>query len=184
MVTRRDALIDINTAANIAEICGGIAILVSLVYVGYQIKQSNRIASAMALQSVLDRFSDRNLNQYMKHPEITEILVRGHRRLDDLSVQDQVIFNAWLIREIMQMQNIMQLYTNGLLGRVDYHAWLAFTVAQLTTPGGSESWRNQKLSLTPTIVTTIETFLKDNPQTPSLIQLYPKVYGEEGYLAS
>ena len=39
-------MFDINTAANIAEIAGGIAILVSLAYVGYQIRQSNRIASA------------------------------------------------------------------------------------------------------------------------------------------
>jgi hypothetical protein len=34
-------MFDINTAANIAEIAGGIAILVSLIYVGYQIRQSN-----------------------------------------------------------------------------------------------------------------------------------------------
>lgn len=39
-------MIDLDTAANIAEIRGGIAILVSLVYVGYQIRQSNRIVSA------------------------------------------------------------------------------------------------------------------------------------------
>ena len=48
-------MIDINTAANIAEIGGGIAILVSLIYVGYQVRQSNRIArveSVRATQSM------------------------------------------------------------------------------------------------------------------------------------
>lgn len=175
-------MVDINTAANVAEIAGGLAILVSLAYVGYQIKQSNRIASAAALQSVLDRFSDRNLNQYIEHPEITEILVRGHNNLNSLSTQDLVIFSAWLVREIMQMQNILQLYTNGLLGSVDYHTWLTFTAAQVTTPGGRESWNLQKVSLTPTIVETIETYIKENPETPSLIQLYPQVYGEARHL--
>ena len=42
---------DINTVANIAEIGGGIAILVSLVYVGYQIRQSNRIAKVESVRS-------------------------------------------------------------------------------------------------------------------------------------
>ena len=66
-------MMDINTAANIAEIAGGIAILVSLVYVGYQVRQSNRIASASALQSVLDRYSDRNIDQFMASAEITDL---------------------------------------------------------------------------------------------------------------
>ena len=80
-------MIDISTAANIAEIAGGIAILVSLVYVGYQIRQSNRIASASALQTVLDRFSDRSINTFLEHPETTSILVRGHHGFDKLSHQ-------------------------------------------------------------------------------------------------
>jgi hypothetical protein len=177
-------MLDMNTAANIAEIGGGIAILVSLMYVGYQIRQSNRIASASALQSVLDRFSDRNLNQYMEHPEVTDILVRGHISLDSLSANEKVIFSAWLVREVFHMQNIMQLHTRGLLSSVDYETWLAFTAAQLKTPGGISSWRSQKASLTPTIVETIEAYQKENPQALSLIELYPDVYGENGYLAS
>ena len=74
-------MLDINTAANIAEIAGGVAILISLLYVGYQIRQSNR-------------------------------------------------------------------------------------------------WDQSAVSLTPTIVEVIETYLKDNPQAPSLMQLYPQQYGE------
>jgi hypothetical protein len=133
-------MIDISTAANIAEIGGGVAILVSLVYVGYQIRQSNRIASAAALQSVLDRFSDRTINTYMEHPETTSMLVRGHHGLDKLSPDEQGLFNSWQLREVFHMHNIMQLHASGLLNGVDYQTWLAFTVAQVKTPGGKEVW--------------------------------------------
>jgi hypothetical protein len=34
-------MMDMSTAANIAEIAGGIAILFSLIYTGFQIRQSN-----------------------------------------------------------------------------------------------------------------------------------------------
>jgi hypothetical protein len=180
-------MMDISSAANIAEIAGGIAILVSLVYVGYQVRQSNRIASASALQSVLDRYADRNIDQFMESAEIKdleELLVRGHHSLDNLSRKEGSFFHAWILREIFHMQNIMQLHRRGLLNDIDYQTWLAFTAAVLKTPGGQACWDNQTVSLTPTIVETIETYMKENPQAPSLIQLYPQIYGENGDLAS
>jgi hypothetical protein len=167
---------EISTAANIAEIAGGVAILISLIYVGYQIRQSNRIATTAALQSVLDRFSDRSLVGYLEHPEIGEILTRGHNSTGLLSNHEIVIFNAWLLREVIHMQNIMQLHKSGFLDSVDYQTWLAFTTAQITTPGGMESWNQQKVSLTPTIVETLEDYMQKNPDAPSLIDIYPSVY--------
>ena len=104
---------DISFMANVAEIGGGFAILVSLLYVGYQIRQSNRIASASALQSVLDRFADRTLNQYVEHPELSTLLVRGHRCDEELAIEDRVIFDAWVLREILQMQRLMTLFGAG-----------------------------------------------------------------------
>ena len=178
-------MIDINTAANIAEIAGGIAIFVSLVYVGYQVRQSNRLASASALQTILDRFSDRSINTYLEHPETTGILARGHNGLDNLSLDEQQFFSSWQLREIFHMHNIMQLHTSGLLGDVDYQTWLSFTAAQVKTPGGHQVWNIQKISITPTIVDIIEKYIKENPQAPSFIELYPDIYGENShYLVS
>jgi hypothetical protein len=45
-------MIEIETAANIADIAGGIAILVSLIYVGFQIRQSNKIAKAESVRAI------------------------------------------------------------------------------------------------------------------------------------
>ncbi len=170
---------DISTAANVAEIMGGFAILVSLVYVGYQIRQSNRIASASALQSVLDRFSDRTINQYIEHPEVTEVMARGHVNFESRTGYEGQLFSAWTLREIFHMQNVMQLYKNGLLDKVDYDSWLGFTVAHLKTPGGRVSWNLQKVSLTSTIVSTLEDYMAANPDAPSFLDLYPDIYVEQ-----
>lgn len=175
---------EISTMANIAEIGGGVAILISLLYVGYEVRQSNRIASATALQSILDRFADRTLNQYVEHPDISILLVRGHQSFGNLSTKEAVIFNAWLLREIFHMQNIMQLYSRRLLSSVDYESWLSFTAAHIKTPGGFVSWERQKMSLTPTIVETIENYLADNPEALSLIEMYPEVYVTDGSASS
>ena len=169
-------MIDMNTAANIAEIGGGMAILVSLVYVGYQVRQSNRIASATALQSVLDGFANRSLTQYMEHPETMDTLVLGHHHYKKLSAHEETFFNAWINKEVFHMQNVMQFHEKGLIEDVDYQAWLAFTAAILKTPGGNQCWNQMKISYSPTIVETMDTYLRDNPSAPSLIDLYPRAY--------
>jgi hypothetical protein len=44
----------IEIVANIAEVVSGVAILISLIYVGFQIRQSNRFARAENTRFVLD----------------------------------------------------------------------------------------------------------------------------------
>ena len=172
---------DIGTAANIAEIAGGIAILVSLIYVGFQVKQSNKIASASALQSVLEGYANRSLNYYLEHPEIMDVLACGHHAYDDLSFENQTIFNAWTNSEIFQLQNVQQFYGHRLISRVEYDTWLAFVSAQMKTPGGNQCWNRQKVSYSPTIVNAVDSYLADNPSALSIMELYPDAYGEAAY---
>lgn len=172
-------MFSIGTAANIAEIMGGVAILISLAYVGYQIRQSNRIASATALQSILEGFTDRTLTQSMEHPETIDVQVRGHYDYDKLSIYEQVLFGGLINRDVINMQNVMQFYDNGLVSKVDYDAWLSFTVANVVTPGGRTCWNMTKVSYTPTITRVIEDYMEANPDAPSMIELYPLLYSEE-----
>ena len=174
-------MFDINTAANIAEIAGGIAILVSLAYVGYQIRQSNRIASASALQSVLDAFSDRQLRQYLEHPEVMPVLVRGHHCLEDLSRAERSIFSTCLNREVFQMRHVMQLHGHRLIEHQEYQTWLAYTAAHLKSPGGKVIWDSMKSVLTGSIVDCIEGYFKENTNAPSIIDIFPYEYGENAY---
>ena len=44
-------MMDMSTAANIAEIAGGVAILISLTYAGFQIRQSNLIGKIESIRS-------------------------------------------------------------------------------------------------------------------------------------
>ena len=169
----------IGTAANIAEILGGAAILVSLAFVGYQIRQSNRIASATALQSILEGFTDRTLAQSMELPETIDIQVRGHYDFEELSVYEQILFGGLINREVINMQNVMQFYEKGLVSKVDYEAWLTFTVSNLVTPGGMTSWNMNKVSYTPTIVAVIEKYMEAHPEAPSMIELYPRLYSRQ-----
>jgi hypothetical protein len=167
---------DINTAANIAEIAGGIAILVSLIYVGYQIRQSNRIASATALQSVLDGFTERVVNPFIADAEVVDIAHRGNMSWESLSPVEKTRFANMQIRDVLHVQNVMQLHDKGLLDSVDFDAWKAYAAASLATPGGKEVWKYNRESITPTVVTVLEKYLEEHPNVRSHSDVHPYRY--------
>jgi hypothetical protein len=177
-------MIDINTAANIAEIAGGLAILASLIYVGYQIRQSNRIARASALQSILEGYSNRTLKYYLEHPDIMHVLALGHHRYAELSPDNMTLFNAWLNCEFIHMQNVKQFHGHSLVSDAEYQTWLGFTTAHIQTPGGKACWDKMKVSYGPDFVEVLEAYLRANPSAPSIIELYPEAYGEAAYLTA
>ena len=158
---------DITTAANIAEIAGGIAILVSLIYVGYQIRQSNRIASAAALQSVLDGYTERVLNPFIADGEIIDITHRGNMSWESLSAVEKSQFANMQTRDVLHLQNVMQLHDKGLLDSVDFEAWKAYAAASLATPGGQEAWKYNRILITPTVVTVLEKYMEEHPNARS-----------------
>jgi hypothetical protein len=164
-------MIDINTAANIAEIGGGIAILVSLVYVGYQIRQSNRIASASALQAVLDGYTERIMNPTVADGETTDIMNRGHMSWESLSTIEKTRFTIMQARDVLHVQNVMQLHDKGLLDSVDFEAWNAYGAAGLITPGGKEAWKYNREQITPTAVNLLEKYLEEHPDTRSYVDM-------------
>jgi hypothetical protein len=166
-------MIEIDTAANIAEIAGGIAILVSLLYVGYQIRQSNRIASATALQAVLTGHAERNSIINLQHPEGEDATWRGYQSWNGLSVRDKRIFNNQMVVNILHVQNVIQFHEKGLVNDVDYKAWLTFIASIVVTPGGKEWWPSSKVMFTPTIVAVLDQFIADNPSTTSILDMAP-----------
>jgi hypothetical protein len=160
-------MMDINTAANIAEIGGGIAILVSLIYVGYQIRQSNRIASAAALQSVLDGYTERIMNPIIADGDFADIMNRGIASWESLSTIEKTRFTIMQARDVLHVQNVMQLHDKGLLDSVDFEAWKAYGAASLVTPGGKEVWKYNRESITPTVVTVLEKYVEEHPNARS-----------------
>ncbi len=65
---------DLTQLANLGEFIGGVAVLVTLIYLAVQMRQSNRIATADAVHNTANAFSIRralvDLYLTMPHPPI------------------------------------------------------------------------------------------------------------------
>jgi len=164
---------DWDAISAIGDIVGALGVIASLVYLSIQIRRSDETARAQSLQSVLDGHRDRSILPGYTDANFTELLSKGLTDLQLLTVNQQRQFYNYITETVLQMQQVMQLHERGLLGKVDYDAWMTHTTAIIGTPGGTVIWRYMESTITPTIRELINTHIADNPGAPSFIEIIP-----------
>ena len=157
----------------IAEIAGILILIVSVVYLAIQVRDSNRIAQAQSVQSVLDAQRDRSIIPWIVNPEIGDVFAAGHQSLESLSATDKRRFYLTLTEMVFHLQNVMQLYDKGLITGEEYQTFLSFTATLITTPGGSKAWGYMKTQMTPSVVRLLEAYVEENPDAPTVLDLNP-----------
>jgi len=155
----------------IGEIIGAIGVIASLIYLSVQIRRSDLTTRAQSLQSVLDGQRDRSFLVGYTDPGYAHLISRGMTDFDLLSSNEKRQFYMWMTEQLFQMQQVMQLHERGLLPKVDFEAWLYYTATVVQTPGGSDVWPYIQTTITPTIMELINTYISENPDTPSFIEI-------------
>ena len=140
----------------IAEAVGALAVIITLVYLTFQLRQNTKAIEHATFRGVLD---DANQWQYkvIDNPELAELYIAGMRG-DELSSRDRLRFS---------------LLMNTLFGHWG-HAFEAgnFEVVNtsqiagvLSRPGGANHWRravaNKSISLAPEFIVFVNSVLED-----------------------
>jgi hypothetical protein len=151
-------MIDINTAANIAEIGGGIAILVSLVYVGYQIRHSNRIARADGIRSTYSMAFMHQFNMADIGRAFNEFSSLDYDAKWDFHVYFLTIWGHWI--------TILDSKRLGLVSEEDLTGWLHVMAGIVTTRGVLQYFEEGgSKNLMPHGLKLIEDHIKKNSET-------------------
>jgi hypothetical protein len=123
----------IQTVANIAEIVGGVAILVSLIYVGFQIRQSNQFARAENTRFVLDA----NLFDGYNYA----VLARGMNDFDSLELSEKEEFHRYMFRMLQHYRMVLDTGKMGLLDASAVDEWTVGLAQVVITKGGEQWWQ-------------------------------------------
>ena len=161
----------LNQIYNASQILAAIAVVASLIFVGLQLRQSDRTQRANSLQSVLDGYRDRTFLPGINSGEVMSIWARGLTSLDLLDANDKRRFWFILLNEFLHMQHVGKLRGLKMIEPVDYDAWLSYTASLVRTPGGAALWPVAKLVITPTVCALIDDYLKRNPNQPSFLEV-------------
>jgi hypothetical protein len=104
----------VNDLANIGQVIGAIAVVISLIYVALQIRQNTNAVRSATAQAVHEHFSIW-YNLVAADVELAQIAANGLRDYSSLSEQERVRFVATFMSFISYSQNAFLKWREGLL---------------------------------------------------------------------
>lgn len=129
----------LSVLANIADLVAAVAILVSLVFVGYELRLTRKQSELSNWREVLASFTD--FKAITNDLAFAEFLVRAHRDYDALSEAEKLSFGLYLEQGVHILGNFLK-HNDSLPRKLVglEHAITNTFSEMLTTPGGAAWW--------------------------------------------
>ncbi len=128
----------LSDVTDIAEIVGSIGIIVSLIFVGLQIRQNTRQIEVSSLGSGFSFFQA--LNELMTNPETSELVLKGVSDFGVLSKAEKARFNGVLLNVLMKFFMARQFYLQGSLNPREYDGCEVGLARLMLSPGVITWW--------------------------------------------
>ena len=109
----------------IAEVAGAVAVVLTLLYLAIQIRQSTT-ATRAGTSSYIDGALARILAPLRDNPEFAAVWLKGCKDLESLDEIERLRFTSHLLDMLNLAEHIHQLEKQGLSGtHIDYIPWLS-----------------------------------------------------------
>ncbi len=161
-----------DAVAAIGELVGGVAVIVSLLYLARQIRHSNRIARGESQRATHDVYT---FFSQILDEENRRIFVRGLSDYENLSLDERLCFTAIVHPLANQMQAIWLDWEHGLQLESVNDSWQRAMLSLLATKGGKKWWETSRLRFTHEYAEYInERLERESP--PPMYDVFPE-YG-------
>lgn len=131
---------NIGELANYAEVIGGVAVLISLIYVAIQIRQNTAVVRTSNYADLSFKVSEFN-QMIAENDELADIYTRGTESYQNLSEIEQIRFNMTVSRLMQAIQAMFHLrqrgYIDSKLAQTNFDSVALF----LAAPGLQEWWQ-------------------------------------------
>jgi hypothetical protein len=126
---------DIAQLANVGEFIGGIAVLVTLFYLAYELRRNRADSEANSVDALVARLDSFNAD-FHNNAELCEIFMRGNNNPEDLQPIERTRYLALTQRLINHFMTIKRSRDRGVLPDEEWLAYGVGTANFLNSPGG------------------------------------------------
>ena len=156
---------DLTQLANLGEFIGGVAVLVTLVYLAVQVRQNTaqqsegaRAARLGATLSTREAFS--RFRHLVTQPHLSELFVRGCESYRSLGEAERLQFRAIMEEYFFAYQSLWTQMDEGVLLNEAWDAQCGALRELLGAQGVSEWWNDRKRLFEPTFVAALAVELR------------------------
>ena len=153
---------DLQYLANLAEVAGGVVVILSLIYLAIQVRQNTEAQRAENYSRALDRLAAMQ-SMLSQDSELSLIFSKAVLDTSKLTPQERVRF-TWSLYEAFGAFEFMFLAsrTDSIPNEV-WTRWSSGMAWWLTFPGVQIWWQARPTPFTESFTAFVESLLKDNP---------------------
>jgi hypothetical protein len=153
---------DLQTLAALGEFFGGVAVVVSLVYLALQVRQNTQSQRTENYSRALDRIAAIQ-SQLARDAGFSRVLARGVADASVLTPPERIQF-TWILYETFGAFEFMfyAAQTRALPDEV-WARWSSTIAWWLSFPGAQTWWENRPAPFSASFTAFIEDLLRDNP---------------------
>ena len=143
----------------IAEFAGALAVIITLIYLSYQLRQSNQIAKAEAIREVTNTYGFHT--EHLHTPGLNDLSVRGFADFEGLTAEEKAKFNGYYYPLLNHIETVFEMNGLKLVPPHQYSAWMAAAIMLIVTPGGAQWWTHSQKTLSKVFVDEVNRLLQD-----------------------
>ena len=134
----------LNNVYQFSEVCAAVAVVFSLLFVGYQVRQNSRSQTQATTQYIIGEYNAM-LRSMANDADMASIYVRGMQSFSDLSVLDRARFSAFVLGNMRVWEDM---YFRVSEGAMDRRIWAGFESALLEIGymPGYQDWFSRRRS--------------------------------------
>lgn len=140
----------------VGEIAGAIAVVLSLIYLATQIRQSTRESQATSRDNVSKGISD-VMMRIAADPETTELYGQGLMNPADLTDSETRRFDMLMYATFESFESAYSQWQRGVLAGEDWHKWKSTIGTYMSQPGCQSFWVRASGNFTPSFIEYVET---------------------------
>lgn len=148
--------------ANLGEAIGGLAVLVTLVYLAVQVRQNTDLAQGAAQRDLMNAFQA-NLDRIARDPRLWQ---RGLVEFETLSNAEQLTFMATVNPFVNHLEQVLRMRARGLETQDNLDVYGDICMAIIQEPGARRVWEQTKPLYFPRSREYIERRLLDGAGLP------------------
>jgi hypothetical protein len=133
---------NLNDLANLGQIIGALAVVISLFYVASQIRQNTNAVRSATAQTVHEHFA-KWYHLVAADDELAQIVAKGLRDYGSLSEKERVRFIAAFMSFLSYSQNAFLKWREGLLASPLWMGWQHVIMNLVGAPGGKAFWKDR-----------------------------------------
>ncbi len=157
----------------IGEFASAIAVLVTLVYLAYQMRQNRNIAESEYHRDSVS-LAGPVMEWIAKDASLASVLREGLIDLGALDDVGRMRFAALMNSFLLSFKSAMESYERGVMDKETYEAWELHVSLYLNMPGGDKWWEHAQLGFVPLVRERLADATK---KAPRMDEFQPEIWG-------